>query len=90
MTIEICQHCGESIRPEEDRPIPVINAEGIFTAHRHWQCALRAVIGGVNHLLGLCTCCGGTEPPDPVGMTPRAAAVAAVELWNKRNKGKSK
>jgi hypothetical protein len=39
------------------------------------------MIGGLNHLLGRCTCCGGTEPPDPPEMTPRQAALAAVAAW---------
>ena len=85
---EICQHCGEGIDPGDDRPVPVVNAEGIFTAHRHWQCALRAITGGLNHLRGLCSCCGGTEPPDPPEMTLREAAIAAVDHWSQKRRTK--
>ncbi len=44
----------------------------------HRECAMRAVIGGLNHQLGLCLCCGGSEPPDPPHLTRREAAKAAV------------
>lgn len=47
----------------------------------HRECATRSLIGGLNHLMGRCTCCGGTAPPDPPEMTKREAAIAAVNYW---------
>jgi hypothetical protein len=32
------------------------------------------ILGGINHLNGDCTCHGGTQPPDPPGVTRRDAA----------------
>jgi hypothetical protein len=53
----------------------------------HLECALRQVLGGVNHQLGLCTCCGGTRDPDPPGLTQREAARAAMKLHTQRGFG---
>lgn len=47
----------------------------------HEECSIRAVIGGLNHLMGSCTCCGGTEPPDPPRLGKREAAKQAVMYW---------
>lgn len=52
----------------------------------HYLCHLRMIVGGLNHLRGLCTCCGGTLDPDPEGMTRREAACAAIEEWNRRRR----
>jgi hypothetical protein len=73
--METCPYCGEPIAPT-DRLAP-----GYLNARVHWECGLRAVIGGLNHLTARCTCCGGTDPPDPAGMTAREAARAAAEWW---------
>jgi hypothetical protein len=51
----------------------------------HEECCLRQVVGGVNHLLGRCTCCGGSDPPDPPGMNPREAARLAVETYRRQH-----
>jgi hypothetical protein len=50
-------------------------------AHRHRDCAIREVIGGLNHLRGLCSCCGGSAPPDPPELTRREAARQAAQYW---------
>lgn len=73
---EPCTYCGEPVLPADRYPIP--NAE------MHTDCFIRGVVGGVNHQLGKCKCCGGTEPPDPPGMTLREAARAAVRLFEER------
>jgi hypothetical protein len=50
----------------------------------HALCQLRQLVGGLNHLRGTCTCCGGTDDPDPPGLSRRNAAIAAsVEFARK-------
>ena len=61
---------------------PIGTEHGARVAHQ--ECALRAIIGGVNHLRGLCTCCGGTLPPDPPNVTQREAARLAVAEWKRQ------
>jgi hypothetical protein len=75
-----CPNCDE---PVESGPlIPHFVEVGMIEPRRwHWECWQRQVIGGVNHQRHACTCCGGTEPPDPPGMTRREAARAAVALY---------
>jgi hypothetical protein len=77
----ICAHCDEEItgRPEM---IPHIDGDGLTERYYHRACRQRLIIGGLNHLLGRCTCCGGAEPPDPPEMTRRQAAIAAVNAWH--------
>lgn len=55
----------------EDRELPY-----------HYECHLRTVIGGLNHLQGLCSCCGGSLPPDPEELSKREAAIQAVNYWH--------
>lgn len=78
---DTCIHCEEPIGEGDD---------GIRYANgpvAHYECQLRSVVGGVNHILGRCSCCGGTEDPDPPGMTRREAAKAAVRLYERRRYG---
>ncbi len=75
-----CLHCDEPITGPVEW-IPLVTARGAGMRARHPECAMRMVIGGLNHLQGRCTCCGGTEPPDPPGMTHREAALAAADYW---------
>ncbi len=80
--------------PEDHIPTPVgdpcVNCEEaieagdqgvVFDLPYHIECFTRAISGGLNHQRGLCTCCGGTLPPDPPGLTKRQAAVAAEMYW---------
>jgi hypothetical protein len=63
-TGEPCGHCGEPIAANDDGVLVPTLGE----AHRiafHYECNLRTMVGGVNHQLHRCTCCGGSEPPDP-------------------------
>lgn len=74
----VCYWCKEPVLPHEARaPIPHQIA--------HWECGLRAVVGGLNHLNGQCSCCGGTLPPDPEGVSRREAARMAAQAWRARN-----
>lgn len=73
-----CTFCGEPF--DDPRDFRVIMAGGTQAAHQ--ACCLRSIIGGVNHLRGTCTCCGGDDPPDPPGITMRQAARLALdEYW---------
>ena len=68
-----CIWCDEPVEPSEQdehhrQPI-------------HWECGLRSIVGGFNHIAGSCSCCGGNDPPDPEGLTRRQAAIAAARYW---------
>lgn len=69
----LCQWCDE----------PILDGERVANCNipMHEECGLRSILGGINHLLGLCTCCGGTQPPDPPGLTRREAALRATAYW---------
>jgi hypothetical protein len=73
-----CHHCEE---------IFVVGDKGITNRQGyswHIECNMRMVIGGVNHLRGTCTCCGGKNEPDPPYISRRQAAQVAVIEWEKR------
>jgi hypothetical protein len=53
----------------------------------HVECGVRQALGGVNHQLGLCICCGGTRDPDPPGLSRRDAARAALKLHVQKGQG---
>jgi hypothetical protein len=72
-----CCHCDELVTPDDDAKM----SESTSFGHYHRACVIRLVIGGANHLQGRCTCCGGTEPPDPPHLTKRQAARLALDLW---------
>ena len=69
-----CWHCDEPIAADDD---------GFASGQRavHYACQVRGLVGGANHIIGTCSCCGGTMPPDPPGLTRREAAVLAEKLW---------
>lgn len=58
--LPICPRCGEVIA--EGDVIAPLTLDGKAL---HYECGFRSVVGGANHIRRLCTCCGGTEPPDP-------------------------
>lgn len=72
---DICPFCNEPIAPTDRLDNTIQNVRV------HWECGFRAVMGGVNHIRKICTCCGGTDDPDPPGMTRREAARAALDEW---------
>ncbi len=84
----VCSRCNEAITATDDGLlVPHLDAlvtPWVPSAHDaafHYACHLRSIVGGLNHQRGCCTCCGGTEPPDPAGLTRREAAEAAVAEW---------
>ena len=72
-----CVYCGEPVRPGDPRAPMQEDA--------HFECGLRSVVGGLNHLMGTCSCCGGDQEPDPPGLSRREAAIVAAALWRHRN-----
>jgi hypothetical protein len=70
-----CFRCDEAIAADDD---------GIADPPMHYECFFRGIVGGLNHQLRRCTCCGGTHEPDPPDMTRRQAARAATEFWHDR------
>lgn len=79
----LCPYCDEPVEGLGEI-IPHLKADGTVEPwHWHFECWMRGIIGGLNHLQGGCTCCGGSDPPDPPGMTRREAARAAVEEWQR-------
>lgn len=61
--------------------IPRLDEQGGSERPWHWECHLRTVVGGLNHLRGMCTCTGGAEPPDPPWLNTRQAAIVAASVW---------
>lgn len=81
----LCHYCGEPVpEPEPEPTIVFIREHGVTREAQHRECSMRSVIGGYNHLRGTCSCCGGSDPPDPPEMTKREAALAAVRYWRLR------
>lgn len=78
---QVCIWCQEAIEAGDDG---MVYANGPVAHH---ECMVRQAIGGVNHILGRCICCGGTEDPDPPDMTLRESARAAVKLFHERGYG---
>ncbi len=79
-----CPHCDESVQLGSIYlavPIPHVGKEEISLRYYHYECHIRMIVGGLNHLKGTCICCGGKDPPDPPEMTKRQAALAAFEHW---------
>ena len=74
--IERCAWCAEVIMPGEPRSTAQLDGRPL-----HLECGVRMVAGGAAHMLRLCTCCGGTMPADPVGMSKREAARWAYQVW---------
>lgn len=76
-----CPHCGEPLMAGDD-----LVQMGDALVHR--ECAVRMIVGGVNHQAGTCSCCGGDRQPDPPNLTTREAAIAALAYfrrWDRAN-----
>lgn len=54
----------------------------------HVSCFARMCLGGLNHQLGICRCCGGILDPDPMGMSRREAAQAAYDNYQRKKGSK--
>lgn len=79
-----CEWCGEEMETHScGFVLPACNREGGATYH--FECYMRRLVGGLNHQKGKCTCCGGTEPPDPPHVTRRVAAIEATRYWHQMN-----
>ena len=86
---DLCLDCEEPI--EEGDVGTLMNCAeraptGAFVIFRrpiHYECSMRQIIGSVGHLMGTCSCCGGSEM-DPPGMTRREAAKEALRIWQAR------
>jgi hypothetical protein len=81
---EHCERCGEPI-DEGQQSEDLVSFSGGRFGHYHRDCAMRMVIGGLNHLRGRCMCCGGDQPPDPPELSKREAARQACELFRLQN-----
>lgn len=80
---ELCTRCGEPIGAG-DSGVTMMTFDDKLSGSelpQHHACFLRNFVGGVNHLLGTCICCGGTDDPDPPGLTTRQAAEAAARQF---------
>jgi hypothetical protein len=72
-----CVWCDEALEPN--------GPEAACDMHR--ECHLRAIIGSLAHVEQRCGCyVPGAEETDPPGMSPRAAARAAVKAYLGRKK----
>jgi hypothetical protein len=76
-----CIHCEEQI---------VSGDSGVFYANgpaAHRNCFLRGVIGSLAHIQKRCACyVRDSDESDPLGLTPRQAADAAVAEWERRSR----
>lgn len=79
-----CDWCEERIVADDDGYMTGLGIIAVW----HAECQIRAIVGGANHQIGQCTCCGGSLPPDPPGLTKREAAKMAVLLWEQRRRMK--
>jgi hypothetical protein len=78
--IAFCEICEEPILPGDHVSATPVNGKPV-----HHECFFRAIVGGANHIRGRCTCCGGTEPPDPPGLTRREEAREAMRAFREMN-----
>lgn len=79
---ELCAWCDEPIASDDTGvTMPHFDELGPRRLPWHSACEMRSAVGGYNHLRGSCTCCGGTEPPDPPDMSRREAALWACVYW---------
>lgn len=72
---EVCIYCGEPIEAHENGFIDMVGQPS------HYACNLRGIFGGLYHIIGQCSCCGGDKDSDPPGFSRRACAEIAVIAW---------
>lgn len=76
---DACGYCDEPIAVDDDGYlVPHLTATGMCELPWHAECQFRSLVGGLNHLRGSCTCCGGQLDPDPPDVTKRTAARMVV------------
>lgn len=83
-----CLHC-EEIVGFGDQGVMMLHYDGTSAATQqplHLECHLRMIVGGANHVIGTCTCCGGTQPPDPPGLSKREAARMAQIAFERKGR----
>jgi hypothetical protein len=83
-----CGHCDELfVEGDDGFAMPFLTGDGTaLPAHAsfHRECHLRQVLGSVAHIQKLCSCyVPGADEGDPVGMTKREAARAAVREYER-------
>lgn len=82
---EPCGYCDEEVAEGEQGIMRTyVGAHTSEWRPIHRECDLRAVVGGVNHLKGTCTCHGGSEDPDPSWCNRRQAALLVYAEMVKR------
>lgn len=77
--LKICDLCAEAILPGEDVSPSSFNGEEV-----HMECGFRAVAGGANHMRMTCHCYGGTDDPDPPGLSMRDKARESLKAFRER------
>lgn len=80
-----CQYCGEPITTQS-MPMPHYDGKQFYMHEYHYECYMRMIVGGLNHLKKTCKCAGGSDTPDPPEMTKRQAALAAFDYWWEKSK----
>lgn len=78
-----CLWCDERLDTDGVSFVPMHTPVGV--RFEHVECAIRRVVGGINHQNRQCSCCGGSLPPDPQGVSRRIAAQMAAQMWKARN-----
>jgi hypothetical protein len=82
---QACAWCGEAIEADDcGVTIPHFDGQQVGEQPWHYECNLRVVIGGLNHQMGLCTCCGGNLEPDPPHLSRHEAAILAAAFHHRR------
>ncbi len=72
----VCPYCWEEIRPGDT--VHEVGGRGY-----HHECACRLAAGPLGHVWGLCSCHGGNIG-DPIAMTRREAARAALKAFRQK------
>ena len=74
---KFCSYCEEPFLAEDAGIMLPHHGKKVVDHPYHQNCFLRTVLGSVGHQQGDCSCHGGTDE-DPLNLTKRQAADAAV------------
>ena len=78
-----CDWCTEFVTAADyGVTMPRLAEDAVTTAVFHRECHLRQLVGSVGHQQLQCSCYGGTAE-DPPELTPRQAALAAVDYFER-------